>query len=104
MDVTIDEDTFTVGTNKPVNETSIHYFTLGSNGAQVDFLNQKPYNRSNSEQKDKVNAAVTNMINAINGTGEVTAKTQVAFSKNTFVSSTYPVVLHRDTVKEIVFK
>lgn len=104
MNVTIDNDIYTVGTSKPADETAIHYFTLGSNGVQIDFVNKQPYSTSNIEQKEKINAAVAKIIAAINGNGSVSVETQVIYSDASFTAGVYPEVIAQEKTKSIVFK
>lgn len=102
MNVNVDGTTFTVGTSKPAAETASHILTLGSNGSQVDFVDQEPYTKSNEELKEKVNAAVANMIAAIGGTGCSAVKTQVVYAETPILGNTYPSIVAKDTEKSYV--
>lgn len=104
MNVTIDGDIYTVGTAQAADVTAVHYFVLGSNGSQIDFINKQPYSTINEQYKEKVNAALQKMIAAIGGNGEVTVKTQVLYSDTPFTAGTYPEVKAEESVKEITFK
>lgn len=96
MNITVNDNTYTIGTTKPADEAAIHYFTLGSNGSQIDFMNKQPYSASNSEQKEQVNAAVDKMIAAVNGGDSVMIKTQVVYAETPFIGDTYPQVVYSE--------
>lgn len=102
MNVNVDGTTFTVGTAKTAAETASHILVLGSNGSQVDFVDKEPYTTANAELKEKVNAAVANMIAAIGGTGCSVVKTQVVYAETPIMGDTYPSIIAEDAEKSYV--
>lgn len=103
LNITIDGVTYTIGTARPAKEDSIHYCVLGSNGAQIDFIDQQPWSSATAEQKQALNKFITEAIQVNNNTGgdpdNVKGTMQIVYSKTSFVSDTYPKVIDQDTAK-----
>lgn len=100
MTVSIQNNSYTVGTSKPANKASIHYFTLGDNGTQIDYINKQSYSSEDLESKDKVNTALNKMIAAIGGGTQIAIQTQVLYSDTSFLKGTYPEIVAEEPVKE----
>lgn len=102
MSVNVLGDTYTVGTSQPANINSIHYFVLGSNGSQIDFMNKVPYSTSNQEQVEKCNAAVAKMIQFINDGNTVQSVpvvTKVIYAETPILGDTFPEIVAEEDDK-----
>lgn len=102
MDVDVLGNVYTVGTSQKANEVSIHYFTLGNNGSQIDFMDKVPYSTSNQEQVEKCNAAVERMIEVTTDgdtLNSIPVKTKVIYAETPTVGDTYPTIVAEEPDK-----
>lgn len=102
MKVSVEGHNYVVGTAEPCDKTAIHYFVLGSNGAQVDFMDGVPYSTQNQEQVEACNAAVAKMIQFINDGSTVQSvpvTTKVIYAETPILGDTFPEIVAEEDDK-----